>query len=136
MLQFAPHNMETETVELVSSSAVSSYSNISTGTATLSTTLGTDGVAMCSSNSGATDRNPCSLDAVVSVLEASASTQQAIYAKYNTAAEPKAGDIRQAVEAAVMVRRVDSKGPPYTTMSEHVHLACVAGAVESDLRPS
>ena len=103
-LQFAPHNLETETVELVSSSAVTSSSSTSAGTATLSTTLGADGVAMCSSN-GTTDANPCSLDAVVSALEASASTQQAIYAKYTTAAEPKGGKVRQAVEAAVMVRR-------------------------------
>ena len=36
----------------------------------------------CMCSNGASDANPCSLDAVVSALEASASTQQAIYAKY------------------------------------------------------
>ena len=89
-------------MELASASAVISYSNASSGTATLSTTLGS-GIAVCSSI-GASRGKPCSLDAVLSALEGSAAAQQAIYAKYNTAAEPKAGQVRQAVEAAVMVR--------------------------------
>lgn len=111
-LRFAPHNLEIETVELVSSSAVISYSNASVGTATLSTTLGDAGVAMCST-SGAII-GPCSLDAVVSALEASGTAQQAIYAKYNTASEPNAGRVRQAVEAAVMVSLAVVKAPATT----------------------
>ena len=111
-LRFTPHNLDIEIVELVSSSAVISYSNASVGTATLSTTLGAAGVAMCST-SGATS-GPCSLDAVVSTLEASASAQQAIYAQYNTASEPNAGQVRQAVEAAVMVSEAVIKTPTMT----------------------
>ena len=123
-LRFVPHNLEIETVELISSSAVISYSNASLGTATLSTTLGDAGVAMCSTSGGTS--GSCSLDAVVSALEASATAQQAIYATYNTASEPKAGQVRQAVEAAVMVSQPVIERPAMTCPpSEPFSCTCV-----------
>ena len=103
----------------MSSSPVAAINNGST--AALSTTLGSDGVVMCSggnadSSTGQQQEDECSLAGVVSALETAAAAQQALYAKYNTAAQPDGCKVRQAVEAAVMV---SARGIYYAL---HVHV--------------
>jgi hypothetical protein len=123
-LSFDSYNLAAESVQLASASAVTASVNGST--ATLATSLGNDGVAMCSGGGS------CSLAAVVTALEASGSAQQAIYAKYNTADQPEGAKVRQAIEAAVMWNMiyVPAEAGPFAPVSRGWSFA--PGAINSD----
>ena len=120
-LVFDSFNLPSTTLRMISSATATTANG-----SVLVTPLPAEGVALSS------DPAQASLASVVSKLEAAAAAQQAIYAKYNTDADPNGGKVRQAIEAAVMWNfiYVPAEAGPFAPVSRGWSFA--PGAVNSD----